>query len=593
MLELPVNEFLTLPSLKGARVVAGKGGLDRPVRMIYMLDHPQALEWLHGHELLLTSGAWFSKEPALLTQLVNALMPKGIAGLALGVGSEGYFERAPKALLTAGNKLNIPVIEFEWQTYAVDVIQEGLERIINHQVQHLKWAATVQRKLAAVILQQGGNLREIVDTLAELVGNEVVVEDSTHRVVDSSALQGPRNKRQALDRPSSQDGNVLSLLERQSERRDERTQLARVESGDPLTGDGKRVICPIYSGQRHYGYISIRVLSRPLNEMDLVAAESAAVLIALHFVQEEKVLETERRLQISLFDDLMGFRGGDNISSVTARAGLFGYPILGPQLAIVVDISDYVARVSNRGFDDVDVENQKQVLFGKVARSLEAAELPNVWNSRRDRGLYLVSLGRRVDISEVEKIIDDLLCARLGPTERSSISVGVGPVFTDLVDARRSIDQAEQALVVGRQLKGPGAITLFDRLGYQKVLLARTEGADLDQFVTRQLGALREYDARHGTFLVPTLAAYLEANGQLNVAAASLKVHTNTLYHRLRRIREIGQVDVQNSTDRFNSWLALKILEMKPMNGENPKPSASSGLGLVARNRVVSRRTTA
>jgi len=328
--------------------------------------------------------------------------------------------------------------------------------------------------------------------------------------------------------------------------------------------------------------------------MDLVAAESAAVLIALHFVQEEKVHETERRLQISLFDDLVGFRGGDNISSVTSRAGLFGYPVVGPQLALVVDVSDYVAHSPNRGFDDVDVENQKQSLFGKIGRSLEAAELRNVWSSRRDRGHYLVSLGRRVDISEVEKVIDDLLCARLGPTERSSVSVGVGPVFIDLVDARHSIDQAEQALAVGRQLKGQGAITLFDQLGYQKVLLARTGSADLDQFVTRQLGALEDYDAKHGTFLMPTLAAYLEANGQLNAAAASLKVHTNTLYHRLRRIHEIGHIDVQNSTDRFNAWLALKILEMKPMTSQGPAANSLSGsVGLVARDRITSRRTTA
>ena len=593
MLELPVSDFLTIPSLKGARVVAGMGGLDRPVRMIYMLDHPGALEWLHGHELLLTSGAWFAKEPDLMTRLINEWIPKEIAGLALGVGREGYFEQTPDELVLAGERLNIPVIEFEWQTFAVDVIQEGLERIINHQVQHLRWAATVQRKLASVILQQNAGLREILDTLAELVQNEVAVEDSTHRLVESS------DQRLGVDivedeKQRTPVGNVVSLVERQSSRRDDWSELARVEPGDRLTGEGKRVVCPIYSGTRHYGYISIKESKRPINEMDLVAAESAAVLIALHFVQEEKVHETERPLQSSLFDDLVGFKAGDNISSMTARAGLFGYPVVGPQVAMVVDISDYIARLSGRGYDDVEVENQKQAFFGKLAHSLDASELPNVWKTQRDRGLYLMALGRRTGMSGVEKLLRDQLASNLSAVERSAVSVGVGALFTDLADARLSIDQAEQALVCGRQLHGQGCITLFGELGYQRVLLTRMDSADLEQFVTQQVGPLADYDTLHGTSLMRTLAAYFEANGQLNAAALALRVHTNTLYHRLRRIREVGKIDVRNPNDRFNTWLALKILEMRSAAASSAISTPAPARSRVGhRGRMPGRRTTA
>ncbi|MFI9269454.1 helix-turn-helix domain-containing protein [Kitasatospora sp. NPDC052896] len=75
--------------------------------------------------------------------------------------------------------------------------------------------------------------------------------------------------------------------------------------------------------------------------------------------------------------------------------------------------------------------------------------------------------------------------------------------------------------------RGPAAELL-------KVLLA----GDVDpaDFLRRTLGPLLDHDARRGTELVPTLAAYFAAGGSPTRAAEALFVHPNTVARRLDRV---------------------------------------------------------
>ena len=67
---------------------------------------------------------------------------------------------------------------------------------------------------------------------------------------------------------------------------------------------------------------------------------------------------------------------------------------------------------------------------------------------------------------------------------------------------------------------------------------------------------LLEYDRNKGSAVMgTTLAAWLFAQGDVPAAAATLHVHENTLRYRLRRISEIGQVDLADP----DSYLVLAL----------------------------------
>jgi DNA-binding PucR family transcriptional regulator len=73
---------------------------------------------------------------------------------------------------------------------------------------------------------------------------------------------------------------------------------------------------------------------------------------------------------------------------------------------------------------------------------------------------------------------------------------------------------------------------------------------------------LLRYDAEHGTNLVETLRAWLDAFGDIGAAAASLYVHPNTFRYRLRRVAEVGCLDLRDPNARFAAMLQLRVISL-------------------------------
>ena len=61
------------------------------------------------------------------------------------------------------------------------------------------------------------------------------------------------------------------------------------------------------------------------------------------------------------------------------------------------------------------------------------------------------------------------------------------------------------------------------------------------------------------TELVKTIAAFLECNGNLTETSNKLFIHRNTLKYRLERIRDITQIDLDDSENRLMLHLGLKM----------------------------------
>ncbi len=74
------------------------------------------------------------------------------------------------------------------------------------------------------------------------------------------------------------------------------------------------------------------------------------------------------------------------------------------------------------------------------------------------------------------------------------------------------------------------------------------------------IARLQEYDAQNDSGLTETLAAWLDALGDVRAAAATLFIHTNTLRYRLRRVEEISGIDLADPDQRFAAMLQLRTL---------------------------------
>jgi DNA-binding PucR family transcriptional regulator len=137
-------------------------------------------------------------------------------------------------------------------------------------------------------------------------------------------------------------------------------------------------------------------------------------------------------------------------------------------------------------------------------------------------------------------------------------TVAIGGVVRRLVDAARSCDQALRAVGVVRAVPGLGEVVRWDDLGVYQMLTAIPSdllGTDALHPGLRKLLAARD--------LLATLERYLDLAGDVQRTAASLYLHRTTLYHRLRRIERIANVDLRNGDDRLALHLSMKLARLQ------------------------------
>jgi DNA-binding PucR family transcriptional regulator len=71
---------------------------------------------------------------------------------------------------------------------------------------------------------------------------------------------------------------------------------------------------------------------------------------------------------------------------------------------------------------------------------------------------------------------------------------------------------------------------------------------------------LLAHDRENDTDFVATLRAWLDHMGDVSAAAEALHVHTNTLRYRVRRLAEIGGMDLTDPEERLSAQLQLRII---------------------------------
>lgn len=93
------------------------------------------------------------------------------------------------------------------------------------------------------------------------------------------------------------------------------------------------------------------------------------------------------------------------------------------------------------------------------------------------------------------------------------------------------------------------------------VLLGEIVGllADNPVLIDPRVPQLRDYDIAHGTALVPSVRAYLDAFGDVRAASDLLHVHPNTLRYRVRRAQELTGLDLNDQASRLVVALALRV----------------------------------
>jgi hypothetical protein len=75
-----------------------------------------------------------------------------------------------------------------------------------------------------------------------------------------------------------------------------------------------------------------------------------------------------------------------------------------------------------------------------------------------------------------------------------------------------------------------------------------------------RVARLMAYDEQHDSTVLQTLDVWLDAFGDVMAGSARLCIHPNTFRYRLRRISEVGGIDLESPKARFAAMLQLRLL---------------------------------
>ena len=182
-----------------------------------------------------------------------------------------------------------------------------------------------------------------------------------------------------------------------------------------------------------------------------------------------------------------------------------------------------------------------------------------------DREFVVATTVRPAELRSRLTTFADALARELGATVGpSAVRVSAGPTVADAAGLARSLPAAVDALHLARRLGLGSRTVLASDLGVYHLLSSVAADVELERFVQEQLGPLLEQDARHGSDLLLTLDAYLEAGLAKTAAAQALGIRRQTLYGRLERIsRLLGGLDIDARQARTALDLALVSWRMR------------------------------
>jgi len=406
-----------------------------------------------------------------------------------------------------------------------------------------------------------GDLFALANAVAALIDAPVTIEDRSSRVL---AFSGRQDEADA--------SRVETILGRQVPERFSRTLTERGVFRDLYRNDEPlyippfqigsegltlpRVAVTVRAGDEVLGSIWV-VVREPLGEERSQALRDAAKLVALHMLQIRAGADVERRLRADLVSTAL--EGGAGARQALNRLGLADQPVVVLALAILD-----AAHVEPSIGGDTNLATERQRLTDALAMHLSAVHPRCAAALVGDVAYGLVPVQRERDDGEERavRIANDFL-DRVGDRVRAVI--GVGPVAVSAVELARSRTSADRALRALRVGRGTQRAARLADVHVEALLL---ELRDLvlakgDQ-PTGPVARLFAYDARHNANLVETLRAWLDAFGDVIAAAAAVYVHPNTFRYRLRRLAEVGGIDLNDPDARFAAMLQLRVIWLKP-----------------------------
>jgi DNA-binding PucR family transcriptional regulator len=394
-----------------------------------------------------------------------------------------------------------------------------------------------------------GDLFALANAVAALIDAPVTIEDPQSRVIAFSSRQDEADEaRMATVLGRRVPDEYYRKLQDQGVFRSLYRSKTAIYVDDIAPDVLPRIAVAVRAGDELLGSIWAAVHKKPSREKLEEFAE-AANFVALHLLRHRIASDVQRELQAELVSLVLN--GGTLAADAAGRLNLSGdgYRVLSVALQQPESADDGGALL--RCWDMLALH--LSVLHRRAASALVEGAVYAIIPLPKDR-----ETTRRMARQAAEGFL-----TRLPDPLRKQIVLAIGGHAAGLNDVPRSRQDADRILRLLREREMDGSVRIATIEDVRmEVLLLRLAEVGEDDLVPDDgpLSALVQHDSQHGTRYVETLAAYLEAFGDIGRAASRLGVHHNTFRYRLQKLQELPGVSLDDPSQRLALQLQLRLM---------------------------------
>lgn len=117
------RDFLALPTMAKARIIAGNEGLQNGIRWAYKAETMDFSKWVHGQELLIISTLVIQSDDFDLYTILKDAIRHRMSGALMLVG-ENYIEQIDSKVIRLADRNRFPLIAIPWDVPLLDIFEE-------------------------------------------------------------------------------------------------------------------------------------------------------------------------------------------------------------------------------------------------------------------------------------------------------------------------------------------------------------------------------------------------------------------------------------------------------------------------------------
>lgn len=511
---LPV--IRTLQTLSSFSLLAGNFGLDKEVGRVVLLDDVIGGGVCCSSDSLVV-GAWSSKSrfSGLCLSPVLAIIQNGVGGIV-------FQGEIPPELEEAANTFSTPLF-FIPQNHALLNVLFALE------TEFRKAGSTLRSSFSpfADILLNDGDFERILWALREQIHCGVAYKDLIHKQLFVASFSD-EFKEHVKIYPLKE---IIRLH-----------QHMEVRVGGVLSG-----------------YLILNRSSRSdrkISFLEMSALENAVIAVKLSIEKQLSAQRVERNYIDEFVRDLI-YNKIQRKEELESRARTFSWNPVNGVVVVVVEVEALDGEAGEREF---------QVFFSTIRSKFQAFFPKSIYTMLTKSVVFLISppdpdneeKTLQTNIIKVAEHLNEEAAKEL----HCEITVAVGGYKTDPLSIHDSYREAVRALRVSRLATFPQEVVFWENLGGMKLLSMVSQSQEAETFCQSILKDLIEYDKSTNGELLQTLRVLNKNNWNVKHASEVMKFHYNTIKYRNKKICDLLNFNPDNSDQRFDIALALKLYDL-------------------------------